>query len=600
MTEQRTEGASAAAAGRGGYRNLVELFERSRHEFARNRLFGVKTASGWEWSSYAQVGEKVDDCRAALAKLGVGRGDRVAIVADNRVEWAVACYATYGLGAVFVPMYQAQLAKEWQFILGDCGAKVVIGSTPEIVDKLRGIRREVATLEQVIALDAAAADEHSFAVLLEAAGRAPVAPLDPSPGDTANLIYTSGTTGMPKGVILSHGNIISNINAVQELLPFGADDSSLAFLPWAHAFGQVCELHGLVSKGSALAINDAVANLVANLAEVKPTVLYAVPRVFNRIYAGVNKQVHERSALIQGMFHRGIEIATRRARGESIGIIDEAVLWLADTFIFSTIRGRFGGRLKYALSGSAALNREVAEFIDALGVMVYEGYGLTETSPIVSANYPGHRKMGSVGKPIPGVTVRIDRGVGGDPVQGEIIVYGPNVMQGYHNRPEESRAVLMADGGLRTGDLGHVDEDGYLFITGRIKEQYKLENGKYVVPSPLEETLKLSPFIANIFVAGENRPYNVALVVPEMETLRAWAEGSGSRLDDVGHDPTVNELVRAEIDRLSGEFKSYERIEKFAIATEDFTIENGLLTPSLKLKRRAVMAKHGPALEALY
>src|SRR6185503_7928382 len=270
----------------------------------------------------------------------------------------------------------------------------------------------------------------------------------------------------------------------------------------------------------------------ANLAEVKPTILFAVPRIFNRIYDGVNKQMTEKPGFIQQLFRSGIRNATKKSRGEDVSVLGGIGLGLADKIIFSKIREKFGGKLKYAISGSAALSRDVASFIDALGIEVYEGYGLTETSPIATANYPGHRKIGSVGRAIPHVRIEIDRSVTGDAVNGEIVIHGPNVMQGYHNRPDENAAVFAKDGGFRSGDMGHLDADGYLYITGRIKEQYKLETGKYVVPTPLEEDLKLSPYIANVMLHGANRPYNVALIVPDMEALGRWAKENGVTLND--------------------------------------------------------------------
>jgi long-chain acyl-CoA synthetase len=582
------------------FENLVELWERSCREFASRDLFGVKQGSGWTWMTYAQFGELVNAFRGGLASLGVGRGDVVAIIADNRVEWAVACYATYGLGASYVPMYQAQLAKEWQFILEDCGAKVAIGATDAIVDTLRRMQPELPALRHVVGLELPAANDHSYAALLEAGRQRPVPSVFPSRDDVAGLIYTSGTTGMPKGVILTHGNITSNVNAIHEVFEFQPDDRSLAFLPWAHSFGQTCELHCLVSMGCSLAINDDVKNLVQNLGEVKPTVLYAVPRVFNRLYDGVNAQIAAKPGIIQWLFKHGIEVAMRKAKGESIGPLDGALLALADRLIFSTVRQRFGGRLKYAISGSAALSPEVAAFIDALGITVYEGYGLTETSPIATANYPGHRKMGSVGRAIPGVSIQIDRSVTGDPVNGEIIIRGPNVMQGYHHRPEENAAVLMEDHSFRSGDMGYLDPEGYLFITGRIKEQYKLENGKYVVPSPLEEKLKLSPFIANVMVYGDNKPHNVALVVPDAEAVRSWAAKQGVAVADVADSEHVRQLLRSEIGALCRDLKGYERVQNFIIALEDFTTDNGMLTPTLKLKRRVVLERYGSELDALY
>jgi long-chain acyl-CoA synthetase len=252
------------------------------------------------------------------------------------------------------------------------------------------------------------------------------------------------------------------------------------------------------------------------------------------------------------------------------------------------------------VSGSAALSREVAEFIDALGINVFEGYGLTETSPIATANYPGNRKIGSVGKPIPGVEITLDKSVTGDAKNGEILIKGPNIMQGYHNRAEENAQVLMKDRTFRSGDMGYVDEDGYLYITGRIKEQYKLENGKYVVPSPLEEELKLSPFIANVMIHGANKPYNVALIVPDKSAITRWAAEKGVKIESIEKSDDVKKLIEEELKKHSTSFKGFERPQRFALTTEDFTTDNGMLTPTLKLKRRNVLAKYEKDLDALY
>ena len=580
--------------------NLVAMFEASVARHGERNLFGVRREATWQWMTYGEFAALVDEVRGGLAALGVRRGDRVAIVADNRVEWAAACYATNGLGATFVPMYEAELAREWEFILADCGARVAIGATRLIVDVLTEMKGRVPTLEHVVDLEGTAADAGSFEHLREHGRARPVPSVQPESDELAGLIYTSGTTGLPKGVMLTHRNICSNIEAIHESFAFEGAERSLAFLPWAHSFGQTCELHGLLSFGGEIAINDTIPNLVGNLAEVKPTVLFAVPRIFNRLYEGVHKQIASKPAMVQSLVRAGIDAATRKGRGANLGLLDQLVLWLADRLAFATIRERFGGRLKYAISGSAALSCEVAEFIDALGIMVYEGYGLTETSPIATANFPGNRRMGSVGRAVPGVRIEIDTAVSGDPRDGEIVVHGPNVMRGYFNRADETAQVLRADGALRTGDLGHLDADGFLWITGRIKEQYKLENGKYVVPSPLEEKIKLSPFIANVLVHGANRPYNVALVVPERAAIEEWARGQGLTLGDFTTDPRLRQLLHEELARTLGPAKGFERIEKFAIAEQDFTTENGMLTPTLKLKRRAVLERYGADLEALY
>lgn len=583
------------------FRNLVDLCTRSCKTFATSELFGTKQPSGvWRWITYAEFEKLVADFRGGLRKLGLEDGDRLAIVSDNRVEWAVAAYAAYGLGATFVPMYEVQPAEEWRFILQDSEAKMVIGSTTAIVEQLRAIKKEVPLLERVIGLELATSDADSYAGVLELGARNPKDPEDPDPSRVAGFIYTSGTTGMPKGVVLTHANFCANVNSVQDLFDFGPTDRSLSFLPWAHSFGQTGELHALLSRGCAVAINDEISNLLANLAVVKPTLLLAVPRIFNRIYDGVHKQIQERPSFIQALFHSGIRAANKQGRGETIGAVERLSLGLARRLIFAKIVARFGGRLRFAISGSAALNKEVAEFVDALGIEVYEGYGLTEASPVVSVNYPGHRKIGSVGKPLPGVRVSIDTAVTSDPKHGEIIVHGPNVMQGYHKREQETAEVLLPDGGFRTGDMGYLDADGYLYITGRIKEQYKLETGKYVVPTPIEEELKLSPYVANAMLYGENRPYNVALVVVDVANLKRWAESERIELGDVETDSRVEQLVVGEVEKHAARFKTFEIPKRIAVLTEDFTPENGLLTPSLKVKRREVLNKYRERIEALY
>jgi long-chain acyl-CoA synthetase len=581
--------------------NLVELLESARRRFADQPLFGTRDAPGrWNWISYAEFGDRVDRLRSALAQAGVGPGDRVAIVADNCVPWAVACYAAYGRRASFVPMYASQHPDEWRFILRDCGARLAIAQDPEAWATISAFQRELPSLEHVVGGGLAPDAPASWEAWLARGAQRAVAPEQPASGEVAGFVYTSGTTGNPKGVLQSHSNLCFAVNSLTQMFPLGPGHRSLAFLPWAHSFGQICELHTLLHQGSALAINDDIASLVGNLAEVRPTVLFAVPRVFNRIYDGVWKQIASRPAPIAKLFARGMTLASARLHGRRLGPFDSALLALIDRLLFSKVRGRFGGQLEFAISGSAALSREVAEFIDALGIQIYEGYGLTETCPIVSGNLPGQRKLGSVGRPLPGVKVEIDRAASGDERDGEIVVSGPNIMLGYHNRPEENAAVLLPDGRFRTGDLGHLDDDGYLFITGRIKEQYKLENGKYVVPSPLEEQLKLSPYIANVFVYGDNRPYNIALVVPDLAALEMRARQAGRALGDPLHDPEVRELIDAELERGSSRFKGYERPRRFALTLEDFTTANGLLTPTLKLKRKAVLDRHRAEIDALY
>jgi long-chain acyl-CoA synthetase len=585
------------------FETLFDLYEQAVAEHGDNPLFGVKRAGTWQWTTYREFNELVDRTRAALAGLGVKSGDRVAVIANNRIEWAAGCFACYGLGAAYVPMYEAQQAREWQYILNDCGAKVCLVAGQEIYAKVQAIAPELGSLERVIYFDGDSAGEDAFARLTALDAAAAVAPGKPEPSDIAHFIYTSGTTGNPKGVLLSHGNIASNLSAVQDSIPFSDTDRSLAFLPWAHAFGLVIEVLGLMALGGSIAICTAVDKLSEELAEVRPTILIAVPRVFNKIYDGVQKTIAAKPAPIRALFRRGLETQGRVSGGEQVGGLDRLVLAIARRVVFAKIVGRFGGNLRYVISGGAALSREVADFIDRLGITVYEGYGLTETSPIVTANTPLARRLGSVGKPIAGVTVKLDReAAGSDDDQGEIVVYGPNVMQGYHNLPEETAQAIGADAGFRTGDLGRFDADGFLYITGRIKEQYKLENGKYVAPAALEEKLTLSPYIGQVMVYGDNRTHNVALVVPDFIALGEWASANGAEGEPAKlvANPQVRALIRSEIDKHSVEFRGFEKIREFALLGEEFTNENGLLTPTLKLKRRKVVELHAETLDAMY
>lgn len=588
------------------FESLVQVFNASTSHFRDRALFGVKREGQWEWMSYGQWGDQVRRVRTGLEKLGVEAGDKVAVIANNSPEWAVAAYASYGLGAAYVAMYESQQDKDWKHILADCGAKVLFVANDEIAARVRVFRDELPDLEKIILFSGTPAKgEHSFGDLLQ---NEPLELIDPGHDAIADFIYTSGTTGAPKGVKLSHRNLAYNVSAIHEVFPLEPDDRSLCFLPWAHSFGQTVELHGLLSMGASLGLAEAVDKIMANLAEVRPTVFISVPRVFNRIYDGLHARMKEEGGLKKKLFEAAVDTAQQRRRladeGKSSAWLDFKFKIL-DGLVFSKVRERFGGRLKFAFSGGAAISKEVAEFVDDLGITVYEGYGLSETSPIATANYPGARKIGSVGKPIPGVKVEIDVAATEDPTQGEVIIYGHNIMQGYHNLDEANAEVLVEkDGmrGFRSGDMGRIDDDGFLFITGRVKEQYKLLNGKYVVPTPIEEKIKLSPYVSNIMVHGVNREYNVAVVVPDYEALKGWAEEKGLDSDpsSLANNEQVHDLMKEEVDRLSADFKGYEKVRKIFVGEEDFTTENGMLTPTLKLKRRIVEQRYGDAIESLY
>jgi long-chain acyl-CoA synthetase len=604
------------AARQGEPESLFDAFEANVRQHAERPLFLTKTGGSWQPVSYAEFSAQVDAVRSGLHGLGVGAGDRVGIIANNCVAWAALAYGCQGLSAALVPMYTTQLARDWAYILRDAAVKVLFVASEAIAVQIEPLRASLPALGHIIVLDAApaggeAAMAHSrYEALLRAGEAAPVPARRPAPDAAVSFLYTSGTTGDPKGVVLTHANIWSNVCALKQVA-LGDEQPeqhrALSFLPWAHAFAHTVELHLVIAVGASMAIAESIEKVQGNLLEVRPTVLVAVPRVFIRIHGGVQKLIAARPRLVRWLFWRGVALAQERARGRPLTRSERALLRLADRLVFEKIRARFGGRLKFAVSGAALLPREVASFVAALGITVCEGYGLTETSPIVSANVPGKSRAGSVGRPLPNVRVVIEPAPEAEPPNGEIIVYGPNVMAGYHNRERETREAFTADGGFKTGDVGCLDDDGYLYITGRIKEQYKLANGKYVVPSVLESALERSPFIAEAMVYGEGKPHNVALVVPDYDALRAWARGRGPASADkaaaeiaaLQNDPSVHALLRGEIERSEVDHKSYERIRAFRLLPRSFSQEDGLLTPSLKLRRHRVVERFRAELDAL-
>ncbi len=581
-------------------------------EFASLPALGTKVNGVYEWTTYEELGRQIDSCRAALALMGVERGDNVAMIANNRVEWAVAAYATYGRGAQFVPMYEAQLPKDWEYILNDSNAVVLIVSSPEIYEKTKGFAGKVGSLRTVLCVDAASDKDHSWAAWMAKGENHPTPSIMPELGETAGLIYTSGTTGKPKGVILSHGNFVSNVNAVNQVFPREPSDVSCSFLPWAHSFGQTAELHCMLSIGCSIGIAESVNTLMADFLLVRPTILFSVPRIFNRIYDGLQKKMAAGSPVKRMLFNKGMDVARRRrelaARGKQSAWLDTQY-GVFDKLVFSKVRELFGGRLKYAFSGGAALQQEVGEFIDDIGILVFEGYGLSETSPIAACNSPEHRKFGTVGKPIPGVKVfscdengkKLPQGV-----DGELVIVGPNVMQGYHKLDDVTAEVIFdLDGerAFRSGDMGRIDEEGFVKITGRFKEQYKLENGKYVVPTPLEETLRLSGFIDQVFLYGDNKLFNVCLVVVDEAACAAWCTENGescATMAEMSKNSKLHALIGKELETLAKDFKGYERPKKWAILDEGFTTDNDMLTPKMSVKRRNVVAKYQSVIDGLY
>ncbi|CAD7841961.1 MAG: Long-chain-fatty-acid--CoA ligase (EC 6.2.1.3) [Olavius algarvensis Delta 4 endosymbiont] len=589
-----------------GPENLVDLFEQAVEKFRDNKLFGTKNGAGdgYDWITYGQVAERVDHLRGGLAGIGVGKGDGVGIIADNRNEWAIAAYATYGLGARYIPMYEAELPRIMKYIISDSGVKVLLVSRDDILEKVKDFPDEIEGLERIYVIES---DGENAMARLENSGREnPVPSIKPNKEDIAGLIYTSGTTGNPKGVLLSHYNLTTNALAATMMLPnfISAGDRSLSFLPWAHSFGQTAELHMLINFGGQTGFAESPQTIVDDLALVRPTLLVAVPRVFNKVFTGLNDKMEKQGGLAKFLFDMGLKAAAeRRAAGGDAGFLNNLKLGVVDKIVYSKVRAKFGGRMKMALSSSAAPNPKIAEFFYDIGIPVCEAWGMTELSPAHTVNVPETNRPGSVGKPIPGCAVKIDRSLAPDSDrEGEVVAYGPNVMVGYHNLPEATSEVLTADGGLRSGDLGWVDEDGYLYITGRIKEQYKLENGKYVFPVDIEETIKLSMFIDSAMVHGANKPHNVAVVVPDWLVAGPWAQEQGLPEDPetLVKESRLIELIENEVKAACANMAGYEVPRKILILPEPFSPENGILTPTLKLKRREVHKHFGSMIEALY
>lgn len=587
--------------------NLVAFLENSVARYPDRPLFGTKTPGGaYEWATYREIGRRVDDLRGGLAGLGVGRGDAVGIIANNRTEWAVAAYATYGLGCRFVPMYESELLRVWQYIVTDSAVKALFVSKPEILEKVKDFPGKIPTLKHLILIEGSGAGSMEA---LEAEGRAqPVKSIHPQTHEIASLIYTSGTTGEPKGVLLSHGNCTSNSMAGVKMFPeLTGGDVSLSILPWAHSYGQTAELNAMIYLGGAIGFIESVKTIVQDMALVRPTWLIAVPRVFNRVYNGLWEKMNEEGGIARKLFVMGVEAAKRRREFAAAGrsdFITELKFRATDRIVFAKIRRKMGGRLKGAMSGSAAMNVEIAHFFFDVGIPIYDCYGMTEASPAIAMNASFAYRLGSVGRAIDKVRIVIDSSVVEPGAKdGEIIVYGPNVMMGYHNKPEKTREVMTPDGGLRTGDRGRLDENGYLFITGRIKEQFKLENGKFVFPDALEEEISLVPWVQNVVITGDNRAYTVCLVVPDFQMLEKYARqhGLSNDIHALAENPDVQAMITGEILKaLQGRYANYEIPKKFLYLTEAFTSENGMLTQTMKLKRRVILDKFKDRIQALY
>jgi long-chain acyl-CoA synthetase len=589
--------------------NLVEWWEDSVHKFRNNTLFWIRNDKGTLTPiTYGEIGHRIKNVRGGLAHAGIREGDFVGIIAGNRPEWAILSYATYGRNARFVPMYQKERSRTWKYIISDSQVKVLIVSSQKVYDRVKGFLKEIPTLEKIYIIDTDGENAKSLKALETSGAENPVDPIIPTHEDIAVLIYTSGTTGAPKGVLLSHGNLTYASRGGYRLYPeLSESHVGLSILPWAHSYALSGELNNWIQFGGSLGFMRDVTTLAEDLKLVRPTYLVCVPRLFNKIYDGIMARMEEDGGLKKKFFTAAREIAQKKRalndRGKS-SLMTNVKFAIFDKLVFSKIRAGFGGRLIGALTASAVMNREIGEFFYDVGVPAFDCYGLSETSPAVTMNCRNAYRLGSVGKVLDGQKVVIDPSVVEDGADdGEIIIYGPNVMKGYHNKPEATQKVMTADGGFRTGDRGRFDKDGFLYMTGRIKEQYKLENGKYVFPTSIEEDIKLLPHVANVMVYGDGKPYNICLVHPDFDVLGKYAEKNAIPADPASlvNNKDVTDMLKKEIVALlKKKYGGYEIPKKFYFLTHDFTLENDMITQTMKLKRRVVIKEYQDLIDAAY
>lgn len=586
--------------------NLVELFENSVKQFPDKPYLGTKNKDGiYEWVTYREVGRRVDNLRGGLASIGVKSGDAVGIISNNSIAWAVGHFATVGLGSFYVPMYEAELIHIWEYIIKDSALKVLFVSKPEIYEKIKDFPSRIPTLEKIYLIPGEGKGTMSE---LEKTGETkPVKSIYPKPEDVAALIYTSGTTGSPKGVLLMHMNFTSNHHARAKAYPdFNENDRTLSLLPWAHCFG-LGELHTFTALGGSLGFMESTNTVVQDMAAIRPTFLIAVPRIFNKVYDTIVTKVNDAGGFKKKLFDAGVEAAKERRRHAEQGKSSFMVNFkfkIIDKIVFQKIRDLFGGRLRGSMTGSAAMNPDISRFFQDIGIPLYDAYGMTETTPGITMNCPSKFRIGSVGPVMDKIKVVIDKSVVEPGAKdGEIICYGPNVMKGYHNKPDATKEIITPDGGVRTGDRGRLDEDGFLWITGRIKEQFKLENGKYVFPAALEEDICLNHYVLNALIFGANRPYNICMIVPDPIALEGYAQKNNLPKDmkSLIEQEDVQKMITKEIlDTLKAKYGSYEIPKKFFFLSEPFTLENGMLTQTMKLKRPVITEKYKDQIEALY
>lgn len=595
------------------FRTLADLPFYVMGRYPKDVLVGWCREGGVDGLSSHEFFDRIRDLALGLDALGVGSGDRVAILSESRPEWLIADLAILSLGAVVVPIYPTLTARQVEYILRDAGVRFAFTSDRTQAEKVQQVRRQLPDLGAVIVLTGESAGSGgSVLPVADVADRGHRRIRDGwgvgrgyhdrarslTPESLATIIYTSGTTGDPKGAMLTHGNIVSNVKGSLEVLGVSEDDVALSFLPLSHAFERTV-VYIYLAAGAIVVFAQALDTLPRDMRTVRPTIMTGVPRVFEKMQARVLETGASGSFVRRVLFHWAIGVGRARSQARGVGrrlsMFHDLQHALADRLVLAKIRARVGDRLRCMISGSAALPRAVAEFFDAVGLRILEGYGLTETAPVLTVNPPGRPRFGTVGPAIPGVELRIA-------ADGEILARGPNIMLGYYNKPEAT-ANALRDGWFHTGDVGEIDADGYLRITDRKKDILVTSGGKKIVPQPIESVLKTSPLVAEAVLIGEKRRFPAVLLVPDFRAVER-------RLQDLGRPPAPwAELVRRPdvialfqelIDNVNRGLAHFEQIKKFAVLPEEFSIERGELTPTMKVRRKAVEERWRPVIEQMY
>ncbi|MCY3551194.1 MAG: long-chain fatty acid--CoA ligase [Candidatus Poribacteria bacterium] len=582
---------------------LISLLQHSIEHYGSKPALAHKPKGGtYQDISYAELGESVDAFSKGLNALGVQKDDRVAILSENRPEWAITDFGTLKARAVTVPMFSTLTAAQVGYILKDSGSKIICVSTEAQLKKVLSIRDEVPTLEQIICFDPIEDETPEGVIQFEA-----VCELDgeitdhaASEDDIATIIYTSGTTGDPKGVMLTHANFIFNLQACKSLIDVSDADVLLSFLPLSHVFERLGGHYVPLFSGAKIAYAESTFTVAQNMGEVSPTVMLSVPRLYETMHDRILRAVQEGSPLKQKIFHWGVSVGSAVSSAIQQGKNPSAILQLqqniANKLVFAKLKAATGGRLRFFVSGGAALPQAIAEFFHAAGILILEGYGLTETSPVISMNHPEGWKFGTVGMPVPGIEVQIAE-------DGEILTRGPHVMKGYFNNESATAEVIDGEGWFHTGDIGIIDADGFVKITDRKKNIIVLSNGKNVAPQPIESELVQSPFIDQIMLVGNERKNLAALIVPNFDALKAWAAENGVATDDL---PTmlktreVQQQIQSDIRSRLTDFADFEQVRRFTLLEKEFSQEADEMTPTLKLKRNVIIERYGDAIEEMY